>query len=57
MEMLRLHTYWLHLAGDAQHINLSNFNQTLKGINLALQWQLTVLSLILHAFIAGSQIL
>ena len=37
---------WLRPTNDPQHINLAELDATLKGINLALQWQATVLHLI-----------
>lgn len=36
----------MHLAGDAKHINLAELDTMIKGINLALQWQMTVLQLV-----------
>lgn len=37
---------WLHPTNDARHINLAELDAALKGINLALQWQATVLHLV-----------
>ena len=36
---------WLRLKNDAQHINLLELDATLKGLNLALQWQAKVMHL------------
>ena len=30
---------WLQLENDSRHINLAELDATLKGVNLALQWQ------------------
>ena len=38
--------YWLHPTNDAQHINLAELDAALKGVNLALQWEATVLHLV-----------
>ena len=38
--------YWLCPTNDAQHIYLSECDVALKGANLALQWEVTVLHLI-----------
>lgn len=40
---------WLCLAGDAKHINLAELNAMIKGINLTLQWQMTVLHLVTNS--------
>ena len=37
---------WLRPINDAQHINLAELDTALKGINLALQWEATVLHLV-----------
>ena len=37
---------WLRLTNDAQHINLAELDAALKGVNLALQWEVTVLHLV-----------
>ena len=37
---------WLRPINDAQHINLAELDAALKGINLALQWEATVLHLV-----------
>ena len=37
---------WLCPINDAQHINLAELDAALKGINLALQWEVTVLHLV-----------
>ena len=37
---------WLRPTNDAQHINLAELDATLKGVNLALQWEVTVLHLV-----------
>ena len=37
---------WLRPTNDAQHINLAELNAALKGVNLALQWEATVLHLV-----------
>ena len=34
---------WLRPTNDAQHINLAELNAALKGVNLALQWEATML--------------
>ena len=39
-------TCWLCPTNDAQHINLAELNAALKGVNLALQWEATVLHLV-----------
>ena len=36
---------WLHPTNDAQHINLAELDAALKGVNLAFQWEATVLHL------------
>ena len=36
---------WLRPKNDAQHINLAELDATLKGLNLALQWQAKVVYL------------
>ena len=36
---------WLRPTNDTQHINLAELNVALKGVNLALQWEATVLHL------------
>ena len=38
--------YWLCPINDAQHINLAELDAALKGTNLALQWEATVLHLV-----------
>ena len=37
---------WLCPINDAQHINLAELDAALKGTNLALQWEATVLHLV-----------
>ena len=37
---------WLRPINDAQHLNLTELDAVLKGINLALQWEATVLHLV-----------
>ena len=37
---------WLRPINNAQHINLAELNAALKGINLALKWEATVLHLV-----------
>ena len=37
---------WLCPINNAQHINLAELDAALKGINLALQWEATVLNLV-----------
>ena len=37
---------WLQLENDARHINLAELDATLKGVNLALQWQARVFHII-----------
>ena len=37
---------WLRPTNDAQHINLAELDAALKGVNLALQWEGTVLHLV-----------
>ena len=37
---------WLHPTNDAQNINLAELALALKGVNLALQWEATVLHLV-----------
>ena len=37
---------WLCPTNDAQHINLPEHDAALKGVNLALQWEATVLHLV-----------
>ena len=36
---------WFHSTNHAQHINLVELDATLKGLNLALQWQAKVVHL------------
>lgn len=36
-------TCWLRPKDDAQHINLAELDAMLKGVNLALQWQIKTL--------------
>ena len=36
---------WLRLLGDAKHIKLTFLDTIIKGINMALQWQLSLLYL------------
>lgn len=37
---------WLRPENDAKHINLAELDATLKGVNLALQWQARILHII-----------
>ena len=37
---------WLQLENDARHKNLAELDATLKGVNLALQWQARVLHIV-----------
>ena len=37
---------WLRPTNDAQHINLAELEVALKGADLALQWEVTVLHLV-----------
>ena len=37
---------WLRPTNDAQHINLAELDEALKEVNLALQWEATVLHLV-----------
>ena len=37
---------WLRPTNDPQHINLAELKAGLKGVNLALQWEATVLHLV-----------
>ena len=37
---------WLHPTNNAQYINQAELNAALKGINLTLQWEVTVLHLV-----------
>ena len=37
---------WLRPTNNAQHINLAELDVALKGVNLALQWEATVLHLV-----------
>lgn len=32
---------WLRPVGDGKHINLAELDATIKGVNLALQWQVS----------------
>lgn len=36
---------WLYLVWENKHINLAEFNAMLRGVNLALQWKMTVVHL------------
>ena len=38
--------YWLHPTNDVQQINLVELDAAIKGVNLALQWEVTVLHLV-----------
>ena len=42
---------WLCPKNDAQHINLAELDATLKGLNLALQWQAKVVHLHTDSFL------
>ena len=44
---------WLHPTNDAQHINLAELDVALKGANLALQWEATVLHLVINSCTGG----
>ena len=37
---------WLRPENDSRHINLAELDATLKGVNLAFQWQATVLHIV-----------
>ena len=39
-------TCWLQPENDTWHISLAELDATLKGINLVLQWQVTVLHIV-----------
>ena len=44
---------WLCPTNDAQNINLAEFDMVLKGVNLALQWEATVLHLVTDSVCTG----
>ena len=37
--------YWLHPTNNALHINSAELDATMKGLNLALQWQARIVHL------------
>ena len=43
------HACWLYPTNDSQHINLAECDVALKGANLALQWEVTVLHLVIDS--------
>ena len=40
---------WMHPAGDAKHGNLAEFDAMIKDINMAFQWQVSLLYLFMDS--------